>query len=77
MPVKAKFLLLSTFLFLFACQQETFYDGSENVQSYSISIEKDSSFVDLKLARHVASTSVKHSSRSVSDVAEDVFIIKD
>ena len=75
--MKTEFLLVSILLFLFACQQETFYDGSENVQSYSISIEKDSSFVDLELARHVASTSVKHSSRSVSDVAEDVFIVKD
>ena len=31
----------------------------------------------MELAKHVASTSVRHSSRSVSDVTEDVFIVKD
>ena len=76
MPMKAKFLLLSTFLFLFACQQETFYEVSDNIQSELTVVETDSSFVSLDLAKWVASISINNSSRSASDAVGDIFTIK-
>lgn len=75
--MKTKFYLLSLFLVMFSCQQESVevleLDDLTNLST----LTTDSSFVDLEMAKLVAITPDKHSSRSAADAAGDVFTIKD
>lgn len=75
--MKKNFLLTLTFLVLFSCQQETFYEVSENIQTELTVVKTDSSFVSLDLAKRVASISNNNSSRSVSNAEGDIFTIID
>lgn len=75
--MKARTYLLSVFLFLFACQQEDFGGMKNGSISVLKSMNADSSFVDLVLAKKVALKSVEHSSRSTSLSIGDVFTVND
>ena len=75
--MKKNILIFGICSFLFACQHEEFLVENNSEESSSSLTVEDSTFVDVSLAKRVATTSKRHGSRSASSNVEEVITLSD